>query len=58
MDYGIVMLFEDVFNIKVNLCLNLKMLGSFLCDMWCVFGFLELSRIKFMVFLKCLIFFL
>lgn len=46
MDYGTVMLLEDAPNIKVSLCLNLKTLGSFPCDMWRAFGLSESSRIK------------
>lgn len=52
MDYGTVMLLEDAPNIKVSLCLNLKTLESFPCDMWRAFGLSEPRRIKLTVFLK------
>ena len=58
MDYGTVMLLEDAPNIKVSLCLNLKTLGSFPCDMWRAFGLSEPRRIKLTVFLKRLTFFI
>lgn len=58
MDYGTVMLLEDAPNIKASLCLNLKTLGSFPCDMWRTFGLSESRRIKLTVFLKRLTFFI
>ena len=50
MDYGTVMLLEDTPNIKVSLCLNLKTLRSYPCDMGRAFGLSESTRIKLTVF--------